>query len=307
MEGKRDHRLNRGQIHLDAAVVVSQRRRIQLAIVLPSAVGLQKGLRLPVGAPDGAQAGGLGGHDIHAVAVIGRHGGYARSHEFHDLVLDIAVFEDRADDGKGDVLRADKGLRFSGEIHRDHARIGHVIGVAQQLLHQLAAAFADGHGAQCPIARMRVRTEDHPAAAGVHLAHVLMNHRHMRRNIDPTVFLCGGEAEHVVVLVDGAAHGAEGVVAVGQHIGKREFLHPGSLRRLDNPDKRDVVGSHRVKAQPQMFHVLACVVILQNRPGDGPFPGFRPVRNMTAEGPDFLRLLFRDKLRSVDQVDTAVI
>ena len=154
MEGKRDHRLHRGQIHLDAAVVVSQRRRIQLAIVRPSSVGLQKGLRLPVGAPDGAQAGGLGGHDIHAVAVIGRHGRHARSHEFHDLVLDIAVFEDRADDREGDVLRADKGLRLSGEIHRDHARIGHVIGVAQQLLHQLSAAFADGHGAQRAVARM---------------------------------------------------------------------------------------------------------------------------------------------------------
>ena len=270
-------------------------------------MGLQKGLRLPVGAPDGAQAGGLGGHDIHAVAVIGRHGRHARSHEFHDLVLDIAVFEDRADDGKGDVLRADKGLRFSGEIHRDHARIGHVIGVAQQLLHQLAAAFADGHGAQRAVARMRVRTEDHPAAAGVHLAHVLMDHRHMRRNIDPAVFLRGGEAEHMIVLGDGAAHGAEGVVAVGQHIGKREFLHPGSLRRLDNPHEGDVMGCHRVKSQPQMFHIFACVVILQNRPGDGPLPGFRPVWNLTAEGPDFLRLLFRDKLSSVNQVDTAVI
>ena len=270
-------------------------------------MGLQEGLRLPVGAPDGAQAGGLGGHNVHAVAVIGRHGGYARSHEFHDLVLDIAVFEDRADDGQGDVLRADKGLRLSGEIHRDHARIGHVVRVPQQLLYQLAAAFADGHGAQRAVARMRVRTEDHPAAAGVHLAHVLMDHGHMRRNIDPAVFLCRGEAEHVVVLVDGAAHGAEGVVAVGQHIGNREFLHPGSLCRLDNPHKSDVVGSHRVKAQPQMLHVLAGVVSLQDRPGDGPLPGFRLVRGLTAEGLDLLCLLLRDKLRSVDQIDTAVI
>ena len=241
MEGQGDHRLHRGQVHFDAAVVVSQRRRVQFAIVFSSAVGFQKGLCLSIGTPDRAQAGGLGGHDIHTVAVIGRHRSHTRSDKLHDLVLHIAVFEDRADDGQGNVLRSDKGLWLSGEIYRDHAGVGHVIGVAQQLLYQLAAPFADGHGAQCPVARVRIRAEDHPAAAGMHLSHILMDHRHMRGNIDPTVFLRSGKAEHMVVLVDGTAYGTEGIVAVGQHIGQWEFLHSRSFCRLDNPDKRDVV------------------------------------------------------------------
>ena len=96
-------------------------------------------------------------------------------------------------------------------------------------------------------------------------------------------------------------------MAVGQHIGQWEFLHSRSFRCLDNPDKCDVVGRHRVKAQPQVLHILCGVVVLQDRPGDSPFPGFRLVRDLSAEGTDLLRLLFRHKLLSVDQIGTAVI
>ena len=111
----------------------------------------------------------------------------------------------------------------------------------------------------------------------------------------------------MVVLVDGSAYCCQAVVAVGQDIGQRELFHTGCFGRLDDTDKGDIMGGHRIKAQPQVFHVLRCVVGLQDRPGNRPFPGFCPVRVLPAEGLDLLYLLFRNDFPSVYQVNTAVI
>ena len=115
-------------------------------------MGLQECSGLGVGTPDRTQAGSLGGHDVHTIAVIGRHGGNARTHKFHDLVLDIAVFEHCTDDCERDVLRADIRLGLSVQIDGNHAGIGHIVGISQELFDQLAAPLSDGHGAQGTIA-----------------------------------------------------------------------------------------------------------------------------------------------------------
>ena len=56
------------------------------------------------------------------------------------------------------------------------------------------------------------------------LAGVLVDDGLVGGDVDAAVLLGGGQAEDVVVLVDGAAHGAEAVVTVGQHIGHGELL-----------------------------------------------------------------------------------
>ena len=122
-------------------------------------------------------------------------------------------------------MRADEGSRLAVEIDSDHAGIRDVISVFEELLAQLSAAFADRHRSERAVTGVGVGSEDHPAAAGHSLAHILMHNSDVRRNVDAAVFLRGRQAEHVVILVDRAADRAQGVVAVRQDIGKRELLH----------------------------------------------------------------------------------
>ena len=48
-------------------------------------------------------------------------------------------------------------------------------------------------------------------------------------NVNAAVFLCRGQAEDVVVLVDRAADGAEAVMTVRQHIGTGKRVKPLAL------------------------------------------------------------------------------
>ena len=69
--------------------------------------------------------------------------------------------------------------------------------------------------------------------------------------------------------VDGAAHRAQGVVAVGHDIGQREALHAGSPGRLYDAHVGDVVAGHGVELHAQVGHVTAGCWGLQNGPGNG--------------------------------------
>ena len=77
----------------------------------------------------------------------------------------------------------------------------------------------------------------------------------------------------MVVLVDGAAHGAQAVVAVGQGVGNGKFLHPRGPGLLDNAHIGDVVGHHGIKAHLQPLCIAAYIVGLQDLPGHGVLPG----------------------------------
>ena len=259
---------------------------------------LQVSAGVLVRAPDGGEAGRLRRHDVDSVAVIRRHAGDAGADELHDLVLHIAVLEDRADDRERDVLRADKRRRTALEIYGNDLGVVDIVGILQELLDELSPALADRHGAERTIARVRIGAEDHFAAAGVHLAHVLVDDGDVRRDIDPAVSPRGGETEHVVVLVDRAADGAERVVAVGEHIGHGKALHAGGLRRLDDADEGDIMGSHGVELQAQTLHVAGGVVRLEDGPGDRTFAGSFAVI--------LRRSVCRNKLGSVYQKDALI-
>ena len=78
----------------------------------------------------------------------------------------------------------------------------------------------------------------------------------------------------MVVLVDGAAHGAEGVVAVGHGVRDGELLQPAGLGGLDDADKGNVMGNERVELEAQFFRVRALVVGAENGVSDRLLPGF---------------------------------
>ena len=154
---------------------------------------------------------------------------------------------------------------------------------------------------------MGVGAQDHLSAAGEVLPHVLMNDGDVGRDVYAAVFLCGAEAEEVVVVVDGAPHGAERVVAVRQNVGQREALHPGGPCRLDDAHEGDVVGGHGVELDLQTFHGSRRIVSLEYAPGDGPPQGRRPVRVLSGQLADLSRLRLPDDLRPVDEVNALIV
>ena len=303
MERQRDHGLDARQVDLDAAVVIGDISGLELAVVVAAAVHGQKRVRVLVGGPDARQAGGLGGHDIDAVAVVGRHARDARAHELHDLVLDVALGKNGTDDGERNVVRADAGTWGAREVDGDDAGIGNVVGVAQQLLCQLAAALAHGHGAQGAVAGVRVGTQDHLAATGEVLTHKGVDDGDVWRDEDAAVLLGSREAKDVVVLVDGAAHGAQRVMAVGEHVGQRELLHTRGARRLDDADKGDVVARHGVEANLERLGVAGRIVCLEDRIRDGAALGILGRLRNTALG----SLGRRHNLAAAAQVDAVLV
>ena len=303
MERQRDHGLDARQIDLDAAVVVGDIGGLELAVVVAAAVHGQKRVCVLVGGPDGGKAGGLGGHDVDAVAIVSRHARDAGAHELHDLVLDVALGKDGADDGERHIVRADAGARSAREVDGDDAGIGDIVGVAQQLLCQLAAALAHGHGAQGAVAGVRVGAQDHLAAAGEVLTHKGVDDRNMGRNEDAAVLLSSGKAKDVVVLVDGAAHGAQRVMAVGEHVGQRELLHARGTRRLDDADKGDVVARHGVEADLERLGISGRIVCLEDRIRDGATLGILGRLRNTALG----SLGRRHNLAAAAQVDAVLV
>ena len=218
MHGQCDHALDLGKIQLDAAIVIGNIGGLQLFISIGTAMACEVFLGHAIGLPDTGPAGGLGGHTVNAVAAVCGKAGNAGANKFHDLILHITVGIGCANQGQRHVMRANAGVQPAGQVNADHAGHGHIIGTAHQLFGQLAAAFAHGHSAQCAIAGMGVRAQDHAAAACHHLAVIAVDNCHVGRNINAAVFMRSGKGKLMVVLVDGAAHRTQRVVAVGQHI-----------------------------------------------------------------------------------------
>ena len=147
-------------------------------------------------------------------------------------------------------------------------RIGNVVGLAQELLDQLRTALTDRHGAVSAVARMGVGAEDHSAAAGIHFAHIAVDDGLMRGDKFTAVALRGRQTEHMVVLVDRAADGAQGIVAVGQHIRQRKFLQSRGAGGLNDTDIGNIVRCHGIKSDFQRAHIAGGVVRGKNAVGN---------------------------------------
>ena len=189
MERHRDHRPDFRKIHTDTAIVKGKAARVHFPVGGSPAVDLIEVLCLLICPPDRAQAGRLRRHHIDTNSEVFAQTSDTRTDELHDLVLDIALFKHRADDGQCDILRSNPGYRLSLQINCDDAGHVDVVGLAEKLLDQLAAAFSHRHCPECPVAGVGVRPQDHRAALGKHLPCELMNDGLMRRNIDAAVLL----------------------------------------------------------------------------------------------------------------------
>ena len=84
------------------------------------------------------------------------------------------------------------------------------------------------------------------------------------RYIDAAEALGCGQAEKMIVLVNGAAYSAKCVVAVCENVGEGEFLQAAGHGSLNNADIGDVMRSDGVIAQVQLALAFFGVVALQN-------------------------------------------
>ena len=259
------HRLYAGEVNLDDAVVVRDRAGRELLVFLGTAVNCEIPLCLVVCHPDGGKTGGLGCHNIDAVPELDREIRDAVSDELENLVLDESALKDSADYSERDVLRTDAGLRLAAHVDADDLRALDVIGAAEELLHELRSALADRHRSERAVARVAVGAEDHLSAAAHHLAHIRVNDRDVRRDIDAAVLLRGGETEYMVVLIDCAADRAEAVVTVGEYVRERELFESAGTGGLDYADICDIMRRHRVEFDFQIL-VVSAVVSGEDRP-----------------------------------------
>ncbi len=272
VEGQGDHGLDLGEVQLNVFVVVREVSGAKLPVFFSPAVGVVEAPGFTVRLPDGGEAGGLRGHHVHAVPIVDGQPGDARPGELQHAVVHKAAFKGGLHQGDGHVVGAHAPLWRAGEVDQDHLGVGHVPGVFQKLLTKLRPALAHGHGPQGPVTGVGVGTQDHLPAARQLLPGVGVDNALVGGDIDAAVFPGGGEPEDMVVLVDGAPHGAEGVVAVGQGVGNGKFPHTGGSGLLDDAHVGDVVAGHGVEADPEFFGVPGDAVSLENAPGQGPFP-----------------------------------
>ena len=111
----------------------------------------------------------------------------------------------------------------------------------------------------------------------------------------------------MVVLVDGTADRTQRVVAVGQDIRDREFLHAGCFGCLDNADKRDVMRSHGVKLNFQLVHVAGGVVRGEDGIGNRALLCFLLVCRLSGQCLYLRCILLCDNFLAADQIYAAVI
>ena len=96
-------------------------------------------------------------------------------------------------------MGADADAGGAGQVDGDDAGTGEIVSAAEQLLGQLAAALAHGHGAKSTVAGVGVGAQDHLAAGSHRLTVVAVDVGHVGGHIDAAVLVRGGEGELAVV------------------------------------------------------------------------------------------------------------
>ncbi len=274
MERKSDHALLSGEVDLDHAVVVCDLAGLEFFVGVGAAVHLVVFLDFLVGDPDGAEAGGLGCHHVDSVTEVGGQLGHSGACELEDLVLDEAALEDGLHERDRDIMRTYTMARLALKPYEDHFRGIDVPRIAEKLLNELAAAFANSHVSEGTVTGVAVRAEDHVAAFGQSLSCELMDHGLIGGNIDSAIFLGCGQTEHVVVLVDCAADCAERVVAVGHGVRDGELLQSAGAGRLDDAYISNVMRHHGIESDAHFLPLSAVHIVgTQDSVGDSVFAG----------------------------------
>ena len=196
---------------------------------------------------------------------------HAGACKFEDLVFDEAVFIRRAAERDGHIVRPHAVGHLARQPDEHDLRLCNVVCVLQQLLDKLRAAFSNAHRADRAVAGVAVGAQDHLAAAGHHLARVLMNDGLIGGYVIAAVFDGRREAEDMVVFVDRPADGAETVVTVRQNVGDGEARQAAGSCRLDDADVGDIVGDQAVEGDVELTVRRFFAVAGQNFRGNGLF------------------------------------
>ena len=271
MEGKRRHGLEFREVDFDAAVIIRTLFDAQRAVSVRPAVDGEIFFDLLVRLPDGAQTCRLGRHHVNADAEIHREILDAGARELKDLIFDVAVFIRRTAKRDGYIVRPHAMGHFARQPDEHDLRLCNIICVLQQLLDKLGSAFSNAHRADRAIAGVAVGAQNHFAAAGHHLARVLMNDGLIGGHVITAIFDGRGEAEDVVVLVDRSADGAEAVMTVRQNVGDGKAGPAAGSCCLDDADVRDIVGDQAVEGDVELAVCCAFIVAGQNLRGNGLF------------------------------------
>ena len=288
MEGQRGHGLQLVQLQTDQAVVIRPFPGSQAPVFLRTPVDGIVLLHLSIRLPDGAEGGGLGGHDVDADAEIHGQRPDPRSGKLQDLVFHKAVGVHRAAKGDGRIMRPDPVAGLAGHPDQNGFRPGQVIGVAQQLLDQLRSPLPESHGPQGAVAGMAVRAQDHLPAARQLLPGILVDHRHIWGHKNPPEAFRRRETEGMVVRIDGSSDGAKAVMAVGHGIGHGEGPQAAGHGGLDDAHIGDIMTDEAVEAQMEKGVPPIPVMAAQDCPAHGPLPGggsgFLPRRSRSGTG-----------------------
>ena len=264
MERKSYHRFHLVELDGYDRVIVCAFLRLQLPVALRTLVDLIVFLYLIIGCPDGREAGRLSRHYVDAASEIVRQILKSRSCKFKYFVLYQPPAERLLNESDGYVMRSYAFFRLACHIAEDHFRRSDVPGVLQELLDELRSALADSHGSESSVACVAVRAEYHVAACSQLLPCVGVYDTLIRRNIYSSVFLCGREAEYVIVFIDSASDSAQAVVAVCHGIRNRELLKAACSGRLDDTNVRDIVRDQRIKTDMEYTVIRLGAVRVQD-------------------------------------------
>ena len=255
MERYSYHRLYRGKVDANHAVIICAFARPQLFIIAFSAVRLEVIAHLIVSLPYGAEARCLGGHYIDAVSEIYIKIRNAGTCKLEHLVLNAARFERRAYERYCNIVRTYAAFGGIFEIYEHHLGRVYIVCVGKELLNKLSAAFAYAHRSERAIACVAVRAEYHLAAARHHFAGIGVYDALVCGNIYSAVTLSRRKAEHMVILIYRSAYGAKAVVAVRHGVRYRELLEAARACRLDYAYICDIVRYKLIKLYLKLFSV----------------------------------------------------
>ncbi|CDC63618.1 unknown [Clostridium sp. CAG:448] len=260
MEGKRNHGFNLIQMNADHAVVICPLVGKQAPVILRSSVGGQICACRVIRFPDRGKAPGFGRHHIHTAAKIHGQRGNAGTCKLQNTVAYKAGGKNRSDQCDRHIMRSDSRFRLAGQIDQCGFGCFDVVGAAQKLFDKLRSAFADSHGANGAVPRMRIGTENHFPTPRQHFTRKRMNHRLICRYINTAVFFCRRKSEYMIIFIDGSSDRTQGIVAIGQRIGNRKRRHTACPCRLDNTYIGNVMRYQCIKAQMQIFSLVCAIV-----------------------------------------------
>ena len=269
MERERNHGFHLIKVDMNHAVIVCDLAGLKLFIIIGTLMCLEESTGGFIGLPNGGEAGGLGGHDINAVTEVNGEICDAGAYEFEYAVIYEAGSKGCSDKSDSHVVGTDALLGLTGEINHDD--LGHIVipCIVEELLCKLGTAFTDRHGAESAVTGMAVGAENHCAALCHFLTGVGMDNAYIGGNEDSAVLLGSRKPEHMVIFVDGSADGTEAVVAVGQSVGQREFLHAGGTSLLNDADIGDVMRDESVKLYLKLIRISGMIMRLKDAVSNG--------------------------------------